>query len=129
MERRTKEHSILEKVSRRRNIYKFKDVCTSVEYYIECPTFLPDVISTTDGRLDKPQPFITLLWHAVIFAPFLFAIGHIKIESILYALLVLSCLWLTVSLRTFIMCTCFQHSYDMTVILPDGGKYYEGIED
>lgn len=129
MIRQSKEHLTLEKISKRRNIYKFKDVYTSNEYYIECPTLLPDVISATNGTLDRPKPFVTLMWHIVIFAPLLFAIGHIKIESVLYALLVLSCLWLTVSLRTFIMCTCFQHSYDMTVILPDGGKYYEGIED
>lgn len=122
MRKRHKEHLTLEKVSKKENVYKFKDVCSRAEYYIRCPGYMPDVVMITDGILDKPKPFETLAWHAVLFVPILLCIHHIKIESIMYSLFVLLCVGLTVSLRTFVLCMCFQHFYNTTVILSDGGN-------
>lgn len=125
MNNQHKEHLTLEKVSRKKNVYKYMDVCSKLEYYIESPSLMPDVIFIIDGKLERPRPFVTLAWYLVLFTPILLCIHYIKIESITYGLFALLCVGLTVSLRTFVLCMCFQHSYNTTVILQNGGSHYE----
>lgn len=118
-------HKILDKLSKVDTIYLFEDVYTHERYQVHCPSLLPDVITITDGMLDKPNPFETLVWRIIVCTPILLGLYHIKMENVFIALCVLLVPWLTVSVRTFILCICLQHSYDLTVIIPDGGNQYE----
>lgn len=90
---------------------------------------MPDVVTMTDGVLDKPTPAGTLAWRMCACVPIFLCLMHIKAESVFIALCVLLGIWLTASVRTFVLCVCFQHSYNSTVILQDGGKRYERTED
>lgn len=120
--------TLLEKVSRYDTVYTYSDIDTGICYLIDNPSYMPDVVTLTDGTLDKPVPISILLWRMPVILPFVVCAYHIQMRSILIALLLLIGLWLASTLHIFALSVCYLRTFNVTRILWHGGNRHEEVD-
>jgi len=118
---------LLEKISRKNTVYTYSDVDTGTLYLIDNPSYMPTVITLTNGTLDRPYPWDILLWRLPVILPFIIGICHIKMTSIIAALIIIMTLWVAATVQEYMLSKCYLRTYDVTQILWHGGTRYEKV--